>query len=744
MSASSDYLAAVERALEIQGQAQSNAVLQRGQIWGNYLTNVGNSIGSTVQSLMQARQDQRLREAFDLAAKRATAATMPQTTGPLDPRTVEGAAAAGGAAATPAENYLAGQPPPDQTASAPEPPGPTNPALAAMNPASSRGFGSLFTPPSMAGPATSAAPAAATFRTTNEKDVTGQAVVDPSTIPSGSTPSPVPTGTPTPPNAGAINWLLTTPKLTDKEKQSIIAAQQQGDLSVIPQSVWDKARIKKADVQKYVDNQAINAALAAGPTRTPAAAAPAAAAAAPPAIATSGAAPAASAPSPDSASSPPESAAAPAATPPSETAPPSAAAPPPAATPPAISPGATPSGATPQIPPELAAAMAGATVSPFPTPQEIIKAVGPVRGIPIINAIAALNLKTEGDPAKINAQLQAFYKGLQNLPLDMQQQAYPMLRDVAIRAAGELGPMIARVLPPNFSQVQSKYFLGQMQPVQGPPKTEAELRLDAQNKNSPTQAQSAATIKQWEADREALRRQGGTESMNTKYVDLMAKPEAQRTPAEQAWIQAYQDEKDRQHETFEQWKEKYDYANANPRPGTVSSQSVVVRGTDDQGNPTVEIKPKTPGAVYKAAPPATIQNRTASAKVALQVSDDIEQKLQDPNYLKAIGPILGRYSRVEDWWGDPPPELRELKGMFKGYSDAMTSVHGYRSPENAARIAELLTTKSTPEAIISALHGLNDFSMHLLDNENIRITKPIPGAPGMEQTYINGKWIRTK
>lgn len=729
MSASSDYLAAVERALEIQGQAQSNAVLQRGQIWGNYLTGLGKDLGSTVQSLMQARQDQRLRQTFDDAAKQwdAQQKTMqggyPSFVGPLNPNTPEGAAAAAGADAA--------QQPPDV---GPSGPAPANPSLAAgATDPRVRGFRSLFSPTAAAPSEAAAPPLAAT--------VSPQAL---STLPAGSSSmaGSLPAGTPTPPNAGAIAWLLSTPKLTDKEKQSILAAQQQGDLNVIPQSVFDKANIKKASVQKYIDNTTINAALAAGPQNAAPAAAPAMPPAAPPPTAsspppeTTGEAP------PDAATPSPESAA-----PPASPAP-AAAAPAPAAAPAGAPAAAAPPGATTPtsaLPPMPMMPPPGARTSPFPTPQEIIKAVGPIRGIPIINAIAALNMKTEGDPAKVNAQLQAFYKGLQNLPPDMQQKAYPMLRSVAIQAGGELGPMLARVIPPNFDDVQMKYFVGQTKPVQGAPDTEAKIRLDAQNFNSPTQAQSAATIKQWEADREALRRQGGSEAMNTKYINLMAKPESQRTPEEQAWITAYQDEKDREHgKTFEAWKRQWDYENANPHPGTISSQSVVVRGTDEQGNPTVEIKPKTAGAVYKAAPPATIQNRVASAKVALQVSGDIEQKLQDPNYLKAIGPILGRYSQVEDWYGDPPPELRELRGMFKGYSDAMTSVHGYRSPENAAKIAELLTTKSTPEAIISALRGLNDFSMHLLDNENIRITKPIPGYPGTEQTYKNGKWVRTK
>lgn len=666
MSASSEYLAAVMRALEIQGQAQSNAVLQRGQVWGNYLANLGKDIPETIQAVTEARQDQRLREAFDFAAKRAVAAGMPQY-GPLDPRTVEGASAAGGAAATPAANYPT--PTPDQVATPSAP-------LAAAPPT---------VVPTTATPSQFAEPGA-------PSDPNAQA---PTTAPSAATPVA---------SGPSDKWSALMASLTPEDKKAIKEASDKG--TALPLSIIRKLGPASAAFDQSQQQ--------------------------PSASATTG-----SSPAPDLAATPP---AAPAASPTA----PSAATPPPT--------GAPPTATTPSPPPPaglsmMPGMMPGAMqlpVSPFPTPSEIIKAVGPRRGLPIIQAIEALKLNPAGDPAETNKQLELFYKGLLALPVDMRQQAYPMLRTQAILTGGKLAPILNQVLPPNYSDVHARFFQGQLAPVKGPPDTEAKLRADAHDKNSPTSAQSAATIRDWEADREALRRQGGGGD-TSKYINLMAKPESERTAAEQAWIKAYQDAKDREHSmSLDAFIQRRQYEIANPLPGTVSSQSVVVRGVDADGNPTTQIVQKVPGTTIRSAPSATIQNRTASAKVALQLSDDIEQKLQDPNYLKAIGPILGRYSQVQDWWGDPPPELRELKGMAKGYSDAMTSVHGYRSPENAARIAELLSTKSTPEAIIAALHGLNDFSMHLLENENIRITKPIPGYPGTEQTYKNGKWVRTK
>lgn len=134
------------------------------------------------------------------------------------------------------------------------------------------------------------------------------------------------------------------------------------------------------------------------------------------------------------------------------------------------------------------------------------------------------------------------------------------------------------------------------------------------------------------------------------------------------------------------------------------------------------------GQTFEKAPTGMVANRLDSAQAVQQTGNDIIDKLSDPAYANKLGVTLGRYRKLQDFIGNPPPEYAELAGMIESYSLANMGVHGMRSSQGAEMIKKMLDQPHTPQSIIAAIKGLNKFSEHFMQNEG-RPVSPPGGGP---------------
>lgn len=140
-----------------------------------------------------------------------------------------------------------------------------------------------------------------------------------------------------------------------------------------------------------------------------------------------------------------------------------------------------------------------------------------------------------------------------------------------------------------------------------------------------------------------------------------------------------------------------------------------------------------PDGIGKASPMlggATTGNRVVSAQAVTETGKDIIDMLSDPQVQATLGPALGRYSSMLDFIGDPPPQFRKLAGMIESYSLANMGVHGMRANTGAEAIKSTFGLgRSTPDAMIATVQGLNGFANHLLtDTGHGAATTATPAA----------------
>jgi len=133
---------------------------------------------------------------------------------------------------------------------------------------------------------------------------------------------------------------------------------------------------------------------------------------------------------------------------------------------------------------------------------------------------------------------------------------------------------------------------------------------------------------------------------------------------------------------------------------------------------------KTEGAQYARPLDATSGNRLRSAKTVSDVGNDLISELSNPAFAATVGPVLGRYSSLQEFIGNPPPEYSRLAGEIESYSLANMGVHGMRSAQGAQMIQKMLTGKHTPQSLIATIQGLNKFSEQYQQN-----TQPNAGGP---------------
>ena len=106
----------------------------------------------------------------------------------------------------------------------------------------------------------------------------------------------------------------------------------------------------------------------------------------------------------------------------------------------------------------------------LPKPDVILRTVGPKKGIPIINGLAALRMDPQGDPEKSLKLLQQVANGLNALPEDLRAQAYPDI----VKSFEQRGIIKPGMLQPEYSPDYWKFIMGtgQEPPKPAPPKAD--------------------------------------------------------------------------------------------------------------------------------------------------------------------------------------------------------------------------------------------------------------------------------
>ncbi len=377
---------------------------------------------------------------------------------------------------------------------------------------------------------------------------------------------------------------------------------------------------------------------------------------------------------------------------------------------------------TPAVPNFMGPQAPSQAASPFPSPAAILSAVGPVRGIPIVNGIAALHVAPTQDPEKNLARLQAVWKGLDAMPEDQRAEAYPHIIDLfekqglitpgqvnkqydptewkAIGATLKQDPKLSE--PFTLSEGQ-KRFDAQGNEIAGVPKPASEsgftlapgsVRYDAQG-NQSAEAPKDTSLTPYQT--EELKRRDQELTLQRQRLDLAVKQS--NKPAITAAASGLADTVINHPDLFAQL--------------TPSEKAKIAPELDQRGFKN-----------FAKPPSATMENRLASAKAVQQTGQDIVRSLSDPNIAAKVGPAMGRFNTLRDFIGNPPPELSELAGSIESYALANMGVHGMRSTQGADEIKKLLDQKHTPESLIKTIQGIGKFSDHLLENEGRGVSAP--------------------
>lgn len=149
------------------------------------------------------------------------------------------------------------------------------------------------------------------------------------------------------------------------------------------------------------------------------------------------------------------------------------------------------------------------------------------------------------------------------------------------------------------------------------------------------------------------------------------------------------------------------------------------------------------GQKFEKGASAATETRLASAQAVNQTGDDIIAQLSDPKVAAMVGPAMGRYNSVQEFIGNPPPELAGLAGAIESYAIANMGVHGMRSSAGAEQIKKLLDKKHTPESLIATIKGLSQFSQHFMENEGRGPAKTAPAGTPKRVVYdMNGNPVK--
>ncbi len=168
-----------------------------------------------------------------------------------------------------------------------------------------------------------------------------------------------------------------------------------------------------------------------------------------------------------------------------------------------------------------------------------------------------------------------------------------------------------------------------------------------------------------------------------------------------------------------------------PAPATVT---IVTR--DTEGNDVTRVLTKAEalklseggGGISRAAPAMT-RNRITAAENSISMGDRVLKYLEDPKVKAGLGPAMGRVTGWQNLIGNPPPELTELSGMLKSWSELQPAVHGMRSSEMAEDIERGAPTRMTPEALAGYIRGFQHTARTVANSEKPKTGVDTSNAP---------------
>lgn len=163
-------------------------------------------------------------------------------------------------------------------------------------------------------------------------------------------------------------------------------------------------------------------------------------------------------------------------------------------------------------------------------------------------------------------------------------------------------------------------------------------------------------------------------------------------------------------------KPLYGYHAPTQAPG---DKLVKVEHKGSDGRTVIEWLPQSEvkGKTFEKGVSGATETRLASAEAVTQTGQDIIKSLSDPAVKATLGPLLGRYSSLHEFIGDPPPEFNQLAGQIESFAMANMGVHGMRSSAGVEKVKALLDGHHTPESLAAGIKGLSGFSEHFMQNE---------------------------
>jgi hypothetical protein len=127
---------------------------------------------------------------------------------------------------------------------------------------------------------------------------------------------------------------------------------------------------------------------------------------------------------------------------------------------------------------------------------------------------------------------------------------------------------------------------------------------------------------------------------------------------------------------------------------------------------------------------AAVANRVVAAKNSLSMGDELIAYLDKPEVKAALGPMMGRVTGWKGLVGNIPPELAELKGIIKSWSELQPAVHGMRSADMAEEIERDAPMHWTPEALKGFIQGFQRTAKTVANSETSGAGTATPAPTG--------------
>lgn len=107
------------------------------------------------------------------------------------------------------------------------------------------------------------------------------------------------------------------------------------------------------------------------------------------------------------------------------------------------------------------------------------------------------------------------------------------------------------------------------------------------------------------------------------------------------------------------------------------------------------------------------RNTIDKSAVLLDLKNDAQQQLDDPEVAQFLGPANGRITSVQQLIGNPDERAQKLFGTLTGIAALSLGIHSFRNAQEAARITdEFFKSRYEPAAIRGALEGLSGAARH--------------------------------